>query len=429
MILNHNLCVQDHFIEVLSGERGFARHSLEAYRRDIQDWLIFLGQTKVEEARDTHSAQYMDVLYGKQLKPRTIARKLSALRQLYHFLQSEGRLTGFSGDAHGWADPVENLFSSYETPRFATPLPKCLSQDQMALLLESARADKSPEGCRLWLILELLYATGMRISELLDLKIDMIPFVWIEDKNSPSRLKGLHSKAGLGKKSSLPKDSQQQFFHAKQPLASGHQENTPLITPTFQKISFALEMTKKQDVAVKKSLEERSWIESYAMEGLSIPKGFHIRGKGNKERFVYLTPYVYQALQDYLPLRHFFIKDPTGKKNKANPLGSKSNFCKSNPFLFPSWGKEQYLTRQRAGQLLKEHGLKVGLDQRMISPHVIRHSFATHLLSNGMDLRSLQQLLGHQNIETTQIYTHVFNQDLYDTLRQCHPLSVRSMNP
>jgi integrase/recombinase XerD len=133
-----------------------------------------------------------------------------------------------------------------------------------------------------------------------------------------------------------------------------------------------------------------------------------VRGKGNKERVVPLTEAAQQAIEDYLSVREAFLSG-----------------AKESKYLFPSHGAEGYLTRQRFGQLLKELAAKANIDAERVSPHVIRHAFATHLLDHGMDLRSLQQLLGHADISTTQIYTHVTQSRLQHTVLTHHPLAKK----
>jgi len=133
----------------------------------------------------------------------------------------------------------------------------------------------------------------------------------------------------------------------------------------------------------------------------------HIQGKGGKERLVPLTPSAVRAVKAYLEVREHFFSFVRDK----------------NPFLFASEAKEGHLTRQRVGQLLKELALKAGLSPERLSPHVLRHAFASHLLHHGADLLSLQQLLGHSDISTTQIYTHVLYEHLSNLLQHHHPVA------
>jgi integrase/recombinase XerD len=205
--------------------------------------------------------------------------------------------------------------SGLDAPRLGRPLPKLLSEAEVGRLIEAAARWPGEEGVRLRAILELLYATGLRISELTAL-----------------------------------------------PLAAAQRE----------------------------------------------PRFMLVRGKGGKERMVPLGPPSRQALAAYLACRPHFL-----------PEGGASRF------LFPSRGRDGYLTRQRCGQLLKELALAADLDPARLSPHVLRHAFATHLLDHGADLRSVQQMLGHADIATTQIYTHVQGDRLRRLVETAHPLARR----
>jgi integrase/recombinase XerD len=238
----------------------------------------------------------------RRLAPRTLARRLSAIRQFYRFLLTDG----LRGD-----DPSSGL----DAPRLGRPLPKILSEGEVARLIETAAAWPAEEGVRLRAILELLYATGLRISELTTL-----------------------------------------------PLVAAQRD----------------------------------------------PRFVLVRGKGGKERIVPLSPPSRQALTAYLACRSRFLAE--GRTSR---------------FLFPSRGREGYLTRQRCGQLLKELALAANLDPARLSPHVLRHAFASHLLDHGADLRSVQQMLGHADIATTQIYTHVQGDRLRRLVEAAHPLARR----
>jgi integrase/recombinase XerD len=236
------------------------------------------------------------------LAPRTLARRLSAIRQFFRFLLTDGVRQD---------DPTSGL----DTPRLGRPLPKVLTESEVARLIETAEAWPDEEGVRLRGILELLYATGLRISELVTL-----------------------------------------------PLAAAQRD----------------------------------------------PRFLLVRGKGGKERVVPLSPPSRQALTAYLSCRKHFL--PEGQVSR---------------FLFASRGREGHLTRQRCGQLLKELALGAGLDPARLSPHVLRHAFASHLLDHGADLRSVQQMLGHADIATTQIYTHVQGERLRRLVEAAHPLARR----
>lgn len=287
---------------MLAAERGAADNTIEAYRRDLDDftgWLAAQGEHPA--TADSHQIRaYLHSLDAAGLSPATAARRLAAIRQFYRFLYADG----WRGD-----DPSTMI----DGPKQARSLPKVLSEDQVEALLAAARDHPGPEGKRLVVLLELLYATGMRVSELVGL-----PFP---------------------------------------PLRPGERFLTVL-------------------------------------------------GKGSKERLVPLNDTAIDALLDYLAVRERFL----GR-------------AKSSAWLFPSRGRSGHLTRARFGQLLKQLAVEAGIEPAKVSPHVLRHAFASHLLAHGADLRSLQQLLGHADISTTQIYTHVLDARLRDLVTKHHPLS------
>jgi integrase/recombinase XerD len=292
------------FLEMLAAERGAARLTLAAYGNDLLDlsgFLVARGAT-LDAADGASLHDYLAAATTRRLAPRTLARRLSAIRQFYRFLLTEG----LRGD-----DPTSGL----DAPRLGRPLPKMLSEAEVARLIKAADAWPGEEGVRLRAILELLYATGLRISELTTL-----------------------------------------------PLAAAQRD----------------------------------------------PRFLLVRGKGGRERMVPLSPPSRLALTAYLACRKHFLTEGAASR-----------------FLFPSRGREGYLTRQRCGQLLKELALAAGLDPARLSPHVLRHAFASHLLDHGADLRSVQQMLGHADIATTQIYTHVQSERLRRLVETAHPLARR----
>ena len=292
------------FLEMLAAERGAARLTVAAYQNDLIDLAGFLAARGrvLEDADAAALRDYLAAAATRRLAPRTRARRISAIRQFFRFLLSDGLRSD---------DPSAGL----DTPRLGRPLPKLLSEAEVARLIAAAEAWPAEEGVRLRCLLELLYATGMRISELVTL-----------------------------------------------PLAVAQRD----------------------------------------------PRFLLVRGKGGKERMVPLSPPSRQALLAYLAIRGAFL-----------PEGAASRF------LFPSRGRQGYLTRQRCGQLLKELALAADLDPARLSPHVLRHAFATHLLDHGADLRSVQQMLGHADIATTQIYTHVQGDRLRRLVEAAHPLARR----
>jgi integrase/recombinase XerD len=292
------------FLEMLAAERGAARLTLAAYRNDLLDLSGFLARCSValDDADQTALHDYLAAAATRRLAPRTLARRLSAIRQFFRFLLTEG----MRGD-----DPTSGL----DAPRLGRPLPKVLSESEVGALIATAQAWPGEEGIRLRAILELLYATGLRVTELATL-----------------------------------------------PLAAAQRD----------------------------------------------PRFLLVRGKGGRERMVPLSPPSRDALAAYLLCRSHFL-------DKGRP----------SRFLFPSRGTAGYLTRQRCGQLLKELALAAGLDPARLSPHVLRHAFASHLLDHGADLRSVQQMLGHADIATTQIYTHVQSERLRRLVETAHPLARR----
>lgn len=289
------------FFEMLLVERGAAKNTLEAYARDLGQVRDFIGKP-LKEAETADLRAYF-AGPGAALSDASAARRLSALRQFYTFCVEEGARQDL---------PTKDLSSP--TPR--RPLPKTISKDQVDRLIETAAAQaRDFAGARLYALLEVLYASGLRVSELVSLPVALI-----------------HREPGL------------------------------------------------------------------------IP----VVGKGNKERLVPLGTRAVDALNAYMPLREAQLK----LQKQA-----------SNPFLFPGKTKGKHLTRQALGQALKALGQAAGLGHLDLSPHSLRHAFATHLLEGGADLRVVQQLLGHADISTTQIYTHVMDEHLQDLVFEHHPLS------
>ncbi len=300
------------FLEMMAAERGAAPNTLAAYRRDVEDYSAFLAQcgTPLLAARPQSIAAYLKAAAASGLAATSRARRLSSIRQLYRFLAAEGLIkddptTGFSG------------------PRRERPLPKILSIAEVEALLDRAasRIDRLSgrdrfRALRLKALLEVLYATGMRVSELVELP-----------------------------RSVLTGDDR-------------------VLT---------------------------------------------IKGKGGRERLVPLNSAAREALFRYLNIGN-------DSEDDLAPMIR-------NRYLFPSRGADGHLTRQRLAQELKALAFEAGLDPERVSPHVLRHAFASHLLDRGADLRAVQQLLGHADISTTQIYTHVLEERLRQLVRDHHPLA------
>ena len=293
----------DAFLEMLTVERGAARNTIQSYSNDLSDFAAFAAvRGHQAAAADSETCQrYMASLHGRGLSPRTAARRLSALRQFHLFLLQDG-----SRDD----DPTSQL----DTPRLPKPLPKFLSEAEVDSLLAAATTKPGRPGALAKAALELLYATGMRVSELLSLP---------------------HAALGA-----------------------------------------------KAEVMI-------------------------IKGKGGKERMVPLSAKAKQAATALLALP-----------------GADSRW------LFPGRDPRQALTRQAFFLLLKQIAIEAELDPARVSPHVLRHSFASHMLARGADLRSLQMLLGHADIATVQIYTHIQTERLRQVIEDHHPLSeTRSGRP
>ncbi|MCZ4282178.1 site-specific tyrosine recombinase XerD [Kiloniella laminariae] len=303
----------DAFLEMMAAERGASLNTLQAYGRDLERFGDFLHRKgdAADSCQPDLIRDYLEDLLLEGLSARTQARHLSCLKQYFLFLMGEGLRE-------------DNPVAGIDAPKTGKALPKILSIADVDALLVKARAGQGKEAQRLLVLVELLYATGMRVSELVSLKV------------------------------------------------SQTQRDPRILT---------------------------------------------VRGKGNKERLVPLSPAAREALEEYLLLRHTFLS--TKEAQPGNDPG----------WLFPSRGASGYLTRHRVGQLLKDLAVSSGVDPAKISPHVLRHAFATHLLDNGADLRSVQKMLGHSDISTTQIYTHVLQERLQRLVQDHHPLSSKLSKP
>lgn len=291
------------FLEMLSVERGASPKTVESYRSDLTTFEKFVAKRGEETSKtSTETVRgFMASMGNVGMAPTTMSRRLSALRQFFAFLVAEG----IRND-----DPT----ASVESPRRGRPLPKVLSEADVGKLLACARAVKGPRGVRLVALVELLYATGLRVSELVGLPVGALA-------------------------------------------------------------------------------RDRSVVT--------------VRGKGGKERMVPLSLPAQEAIEAWLTVRPQFM---------AND--------KNSPWLFPSKSaKEGHLTRGMFALQLKELAVDAGLSVSAVSPHVLRHAFASHLLAHDADLRSVQQMLGHADISTTQIYTHVLDERLKSLVRNFHPLA------
>jgi len=298
------------FLDMLAAERGAGENTLAAYRNDLTDLSAHLRASRRTIATATTDSlrKFLASLAERGFKSSSLARRLSAVRQLYRFLYADGNRDD---------DPAAVL----EGPKRSRALPKVLSITEVDLLLKTARANSDNveqpslqrlRAARLLCLLEVVYATGLRVSELVAL-----------------------------------------------PAAAARRDQRMLV----------------------------------------------VRGKGGKERLVPLNKQAKRAMTEYLELRGKVERDTESK------------------WLFPSFGEQGHLTRQHFARELKALGSACGIQPSQLSPHVLRHAFASHLLHNGADLRVVQTLLGHADISTTQIYTHVLEERLKTLVRDLHPLA------
>jgi len=294
---------------MMSAERGASPNTLEAYARDLVAFEEETGRLR-DAARDDVKC-YLAKLAKSGAATTSQARRLSALRQYFRFLYAEGLRSD---------DPTMAL----EAPRRARPLPKTLSLADVEKLIDAARtkANDTDDGKRLLCLIEIFYAAGLRVTELVTL-----------------------------------------------PLAAVKRRDSFLF----------------------------------------------VKGKGGKERVVPLNQAARSSIARYLDVRAAFL--PRTKSAIAER------------YLFPSRGEEGHLTRRRCHQMLKALAVDAGVDCNKLSPHVLRHAFATHLVEGGADLRSVQTMLGHSDIATTQIYTHVASEQLKRVVHAAHPLARKNKRP
>jgi integrase/recombinase XerD len=298
----------EQFLEMMAAERMSSPDTIGAYGRDLLGFGEYCLKIRKRMKNITRPLieEFIISLSKSGAGAATIARKISALRQFFAFLYNEK----YRAD-----DPTITL----DSPKLPKRLPSILGQEDINLLLKAAQGDASPKGLRLQAMLELMYGAGLRVSELVSLKLSAL------------QIRDGENKIGV-------------------------------------------------DFLV-------------------------IRGKGNKERLVPLNAKAISALSDYLAVRQKFVAGG-----------------KPSPWLFPYHRADGYITRQQFGVMLKELAGKAGIDPEKISPHTLRHSFATHLLEGGADLRVIQELLGHADISTTQVYTHVSGDRLSKLVQNHHPL-------
>jgi integrase/recombinase XerD len=298
------------FLEMIGVERGAARNTLDAYRRDLTDFAEFLAGRGVEARAADHKdiEAFAQDLSVRGLSSTTIARRRAALRQFYQF-----------GVREGWRpdDPTRR----WDGPKRARTLPKTAEVTDIDALLKAAASLKGWKAVRATCLIELVYGCGLRVSELVGL-----------------------------------------------PMRAAAKPETAAM---------------------------------------------HVKGKGGKERLVPLGSHARQALDAWLDVR-------------ANSLPKGAQKGEVDRFLFPAKGKAGHYGRREFARLLDGLAIEAGLDPKKMSPHVLRHAFATHLVEGGADLRSVQVMLGHADIATTQIYTHVADARLTELVTRNHPLAQRT---
>ena len=299
MISEKNTLLVDEYLEFLIVQKNLSKNSCSSYRNDLKQFLNFIGDKKIFYIDDAIVKKYI-LFLSNRYSVSSHARKLSVIKQFFNFLLNERKIN-------------ENHFLNLNSPKSEKKLPSVLSETEINMIFDEAYKDKSIKGVRFITMMEIMYATGIRVSELVSLKI-----------------------------------------------ASFKEDFSSLL----------------------------------------------ILGKGQKERYVPLTETAKVAIIEYLKVRESFIK----------------NESKKSIFLFPTNSKDFHITRIRFFQILKNVCMKLTIDPHRVSPHVIRHSFATHLLDRGVDLRTIQTSLGHADISTTQIYTHVQTKKLKNIIENKHPL-------
>lgn len=323
--MQNDLELIDLFLTNLISEQGLSKNTISSYKNDLNLFLSFIKNNNKSflETDEELFKSYLSELYKQNIKPSSLNRKISSIKNFFKFLELEKIYQN---------NPTSNISQVKNN----TKLPKYLSEKEIFLMLDFVQNDNSHFGIRLSCMLEILYAAGLRVSELISLPISAIGRNLIDGK-------------------------------------------------------------------------------------LTFKNYLIVKGKGNKERIAPLNSTSLKILEKYLKARTEMGHD-----------GSKWLFCGKiridknvNQIVRKNLKREsdEHLTRQRFNQMLKELAVLVGIDERKVSPHVIRHSFASHLLNQGVDLRVLQELLGHSDISTTQIYTHIMDSKLKDLVYKFHPLN------
>jgi len=323
-VLGYNSRITN-FLQKLRVEDGLSLNTTLSYGRDLELFAKFLApkKTTFENVGAADVKDYLYDLHKQKLRSASVARKISTVKNFYKFLANE--------------NVIETSPMLYvQAPKSDSKLPKFLSEEEVFKMLNFINSDKSEFGIKLSCMLEILYASGLRVTELVSLPISAI-------------------------KENLTKNG----------------EKT---------------------------------LQNYLI----------VNGKGNKERLAPLNKSAIKMLLEYLDLR----KKLGQEKSKWLFVGIVRASKKEGEIKIRNYALEDaHITRQRLHQMLKELAVKVGIDQSRVHPHVIRHSFASHLLNSGVDLRILQELLGHTNISTTEIYTHILDSKLKNLVFSHHPLS------
>ena len=289
------------FLSMMVAERGASQNTVENYQRDLEQFLTIVAVSDMAKVTDNDVYQYVQTLSRMNYAPKSIARKISALKEFFKFLFSEKEIK-------------ENPTAYLLAPKQEKPLPKFLSENELKSLINTALSKEGIHARRLAVMLILMSACGLRVSELVGLPENCINF-------------------------------------------------------------------DKKEILVK--------------------------GKGSKERLIPISDEAIEAVLDYSTYRDNFIRG--GRKSI---------------WLFPSLTSSSgHMTREAFFMALKELAAEAGISPQKLSPHVLRHTFATRLLNHDADLRSVQKMLGHEDISTTEIYTHITSEKLIDTVKRLHPLS------
>jgi len=324
------------FLKMMSGERGASLNTITSYRTDLENFITFLHKenTSLTQCNEKNLKNYLEFLYNNNIGNNSSSRKISSIKQLFSFLQM---------------DEIRNNNPAVfiEHPQHDKILPKYLTEKEIEDLLTVAQNDNSQNGIRIYCMLEMLYASGLRVSELVELPISAI-----------------------------------------------------------QKTKGATGNTLIKDFMI-------------------------ITGKGNKERLVPINNSAKRALREYLNIREKLLGSTISKWLFPDLKFSEKIIRRESAQIQTKKPAElsktnKHVSRQKFAVALKDLAIKSDINSNNVSPHVVRHSFATHLLNRGVDLRVLQELLGHSDISTTQIYTHVMSKKLVELVNKCHPLARKS---